>query len=116
MWPDHDLSYVKLPEDREGQHFGLFHNDELIAVASLFSKGAEAQFRKLATLQQHQSLGFGSMLMKHILDLVANQQIRRIWCNARSDKTRFYEKFGLKKTGHVFEKGGVDFIVMQKYL
>ncbi|MFY0592357.1 GNAT family N-acetyltransferase [Roseivirga sp.] len=114
MWPNESLEFVKLAEDMRGLHFGLFENDRLVSVVSLFITDSEAQFRKLATLVAHQGKGYGSALINHILEESKALNISRIWCNARLDKTSFYHKFDLKETAHSFVKNGQSYVVMEK--
>ncbi|AIQ14595.1 GNAT family acetyltransferase [Paenibacillus durus] len=115
MWPEKDLDYVKLKDDDEGTHFGLFEGEQLIAVVSLFVNGEEAQFRKFATLISHQNRGYGSRLLSYMLGEAERAGVKRIYCNARSGKVSFYEKFGFTVTEHTFTKGGKDYIVMERF-
>ena len=112
MWPEMDISYVQLPNDEEGRHFGLFVQDELVSVVSLFVEGCRAQFRKFATSPQHQGKGYGTALLKHIIQTAAAQSINALWCNARQDKKAFYNRFGLMETNHTFCKEGRAYQVM----
>ena len=114
MWPDRELDYVKLPEDYAGVHFGLYVDDQLISVVSAFESGQEAQFRKFATLEAHQGKGHGSKLLNYLLDWLGEQGATRIWCNARIEKCGFYERFGMVKTDETFQKGGKDYVVMER--
>ncbi|GGF28242.1 GNAT family N-acetyltransferase [Echinicola rosea] len=114
MWPDQPIDYVKLDEDRHGQHFGLIEGDKILAVISTFVKDGQAQFRKFATETSQQGKGLGSMLLRHVITYLEKEGVDRIWCNARADKTAFYEKFGLEKTPQTFVKGGIDYIIMEK--
>ncbi len=50
MWPDHPWDFIKLQEDNNGKHFGLFVSNKLTSVISLFISNEEAQFRKFATI------------------------------------------------------------------
>lgn len=114
MWPEKSIDYVKLEEDKNGVHFGLFKDEQLVSVVSLFITGKEAQFRKFATDTNVQGSGYGTELLRHVL-LVAQQiKVETIWCNARADKASFYKRFGLVETGHKFNKGGIDYVIMQK--
>ncbi|WP_235949756.1 GNAT family N-acetyltransferase [Paenibacillus apii] len=115
MWPEKDLDYVKLKDDDEGTHFGLFEGEALISAVSLFVHGPEAQFRKFATLTSHQNQGYGSRLLFHILGEAEQAGVKRIYCNARSGKVSFYERFGLIPTASTFTKGGKDYIVMERF-
>lgn len=115
MWPEKDFDYVKLIDDDEGIHYGLFEGEQLISVLSIFFRGAEAQFRKFATLASHQNKGYGSKLLNYVLGEAERKGMKRVYCNARRDKASFYEKFGLSKTGTTFSKSGIDYIVMERF-
>ena len=116
MYPNASLDFVKLPNDIEGKHFGLFKNDELVSVVSLFLKGNSAQFRKLATKKSAQGKGFGSLLVNFIFDYSKNLNSTKIWCNARQDKIGFYLKFEMHETKNKFRKGEIDYVIMEKLL
>lgn len=116
MWPEKDFDYIKLEDDDEGFHFGLFEKDKLISVISLFITNNEAQFRKFATLQHEQDKGYGSRLLEHVIKEAKNRNLKRIWCNARKNKLDFYKKFGLQETDFTFTKGGKSYVIMEKLL
>ena len=114
MWPDKDLDYIKLEDDDLGTHFGLFKEDILISVISLFISNEEGQFRKFATLQQEQGKGFGSMLLDYVIKEAKNRGVKRLWCNARENKVNFYKKFGLQESNYRFTKGDKSYVIMEK--
>tara|TARA_R110000796_G_scaffold88850_2_gene191753 strand:- start:14607 stop:15014 length:408 start_codon:yes stop_codon:yes gene_type:complete len=114
MWPNHPIDFIKLPEDEEGVHFGLFENDELVCIVSLFIKNKTAQFRKLATKVSDQGKGYATQILHHIILYCSQLKIEKLWCNARANKTSFYKKFGLDETKKTYSKGGIDFIVLEK--
>ncbi len=117
MWPDLHLDFIKLAEDPEGYHFGLFKNEELVSVISLFQKeDHSAQFRKFATTEAEQGKGYGSTLLDHVIAFCKKQRFHTIWCNARIDKTDFYKKFGMLETEDTFVKEGIRFVILKKVL
>jgi len=116
MWPDQSLEFVKLSKDEIGIHFGLFLKAELISVISLFIDNQEAQFRKFATLPAYQGQGLGTQLLAYSLNYLAALNLNNIWCNARLEKTEFYERFGLELTKRWFHRAGIDYVVMEKKL
>jgi len=116
MWPGKSIDYVKLDEDENGVHFGLFNDEQLVSVVSLFISGKEAQFRKFATDINVQGNGYGTELLKHVLLVAQQNKVETVWCNARADKASFYKTFGLAQTGQKFNKGGIDYVMMQKTL
>ncbi|NEW04991.1 GNAT family N-acetyltransferase [Paenibacillus sp. SYP-B3998] len=117
MWPDRPIDFVKLEDDENGLHYGLFDGQRLLSVISLFILHEhEAQFRKFATLEQEQGKGYGSMLLHFIINEAQSQGVRIIRCNARKSKADFYAKFGLQETNQVFTKEGFPYVVMEKRL
>ena len=97
MYPEKDIEYVKLEEDEKGIHLGLYADDKLMSVISLFTENDSIQFRKFATLAAEQGKGYGTMLLNEVIDYAERNNIKKIWCNSRIEKTEFYEKFGFKK-------------------
>ncbi len=114
MWPNKPEKYVALENDAKGIHFGLSKDSRLISVVSLFITNDGAQFRKLATEKSEQGNGYGTLLLNHLMAIITNRKIKKIWCNARADKTSFYERFGMQPTSKTFTKGGIDYIIMEK--
>ena len=114
MWPKQHQDFVKLPNDEHGRHFELFLGTQLVSVISIFTENNKAQFRKFATLQEHQGKGFGTRLLSEIMRIAEQEKISKIWCNARSTKTDYYMKFGMKRTETTFTKAGIDYIFMER--
>ena len=114
MWPNKPLEYVKLQNDEKGRHFGLFIKGKLTSIISLFTEYNVVQFRKFATLIEFQGFGYGTILLKSTIDLLEKEGIKKLWCNARIEKSKFYEKFNLKPTDTKFEKGGITYVIMER--
>lgn len=113
MWPDQPYEFVQLEEDDAGFHFGVFEDDKLVSIVSCFVEGKEMQFRKLATLEEYQGKGIASYLLEHILEFAKSKDLKKVWCNARSNKKSFYEKIGLIDTYKTFVKAGQEFTIME---
>lgn len=113
MWPDQPFEFVQLNEDNFGLHFGVFVQDKLVSIVSCFIVDDEMQFRKLATLKEFQGKGIASELLEFILKLAKDKGLRKVWCNARTSKKSFYEKFGMIAVGKTFVKSGQEFIIME---
>ena len=116
MWPNKPISFIMLPNDAEGVHFGFFINEVLVSVVSLFIVNSKAQFRKFATLEKEQGKGYGTLLLSHLILFASQNNLSEIWCNARTNKQEFYIKFGFSPTNNLFSKAGIDYIVMRKIL
>lgn len=114
MYPDQDIEFVKLPDDGLGLHIGVYENEELMSVMSVFLHGREVQFRKLATRTDMQGKGYASALMQWLIDYANDMKFDRLWCNARLGATDFYKKFDYKETDRHFSQNGYDYTVMER--
>ena len=113
MYPQEDFDFVKLPDDERGTHLALFAGNDLLSVISLFQKDSDLQFRKFATKQEFQGRGYGSELLRHVIQYARQQGTTRIWCNARTSAIVFYSKFGFRPANKTFTKNGIDYTVME---
>ena len=111
--PELPISEIKLEEDDSGIHLGLFHDNKLITVVSLFEYAYELQFRKFATDSNYQRMGFGKQMLAYILEYAREKQFKKVWCNARSSASKFYQIFGFKETDKTFSKNGIEYMIME---
>jgi len=116
MYPDLAFDKVILPNDDDGVHLGLFVNNTLITVVSLFKIGNSMQFRKFATLSEFQHKGYGSEILTYLIDYSKNEGCDRIWCNARKTASEFYRKFGFTETDKTSSANGFYYVIMEKEL
>ncbi|WP_054705080.1 GNAT family N-acetyltransferase [Bacillus sp. JCM 19041] len=114
MYPTKKQSTVWLKDDDSGVHYGLYVKGKLVSVVSLFLKGENAQFRKFATLVEEQGKGYGTFLLRQVLNEAERNGVKRIWCNARWNKRDFYKRFNLIETDETFNRGGIDYVIMEK--
>jgi len=96
------------------KHFGLFHENNLVGVISIFKtrnplfvEKSQFQIRGMAILEHHQKKGFGEALVKHGEDYIKQQNGTMIWFNARIVAVGFYEKLGYQIIGDSFDIGDV---------
>ena len=116
LYPKLLLKKLQLDEDEDGIHLGLFHDNKLITVVSLFQKGTDLQFRKFATISAYQKMGFGKEMLKYVFDFAAQLNCKRVWCNARISAISFYEKFGMSRTETAFSKDNIEFVIMERFI
>ena len=114
MYPNDTFEFIKLPKDNIGKHFGLYDEDGLASIVSVFIENKKMQFRKLATLNIKQKRGYASLLLEYIFEKAGEYGMELIWCNARVQKIAYYEKFGMCATDQKFTSNGIDYIVMTK--
>lgn len=116
LWPDKPFDYIKLANDAEGQHFGAFVGDELVAVISLFVHEKTARFRKFATHPDFQCRGIGTQLLHRVMAEAEQRGAHTLWCDARLDSADFYRKFGMQPEGAIFYKGPIPYAKMSRTL
>ena len=116
MYPDLDFDKAILPNDDDGIHLGLFDNNTLICVVSLFRNANSIQFRKFATRSEFQHKGYGSEILNYLLEYSKNEGCDHIWCNARRSATEFYSKFGFLETGKTSSANGHEYVIMEREL
>jgi GNAT superfamily N-acetyltransferase len=116
LYPSQKMFEMEMEEDTYGIHFGAFNDVKLTGVVSLFQKGYDFQFRKLAVDPTFQKMGIGNGLLKYITDYAQENDGKQIWCNARVTAIGFYLKAGFLQTGNLFSKNGFDYEVMEKEL
>jgi predicted GNAT family N-acyltransferase len=116
LWPDKSPDFVKVPEDDQATHFGLYDDGKLASVISLFPDAKSIRFRKFATLPQYQNKGLGSTLLTHVIDYAREQQYEKIWCDARSSAMKFYERFDFERFSEPFFKEDVEYFKISKRL
>ncbi|WP_044198257.1 GNAT family N-acetyltransferase [Dyadobacter tibetensis] len=114
LWPDQPISFVKIPEDDLGIHYGLYVDGELVSVISAFIEGDSLRFRKFATLATWRGKGLGTRLLQRVIDLAQENKMKRIWCDARADALPFYQRFGFQSFGEPFFKGAIPYSKIEK--
>jgi GNAT superfamily N-acetyltransferase len=95
-------------------HYGLFFEEKLCAVASVFeAKSAlvlqpnQFQLRGMAVLDAYQGKGFGADLLQLIFKKYIVSEQTALWFNARIIAVPFYEKQGCKIISEAFEIDGI---------
>ncbi len=116
MAPNRPFNSIKLAKDEMGLHFGLFYEEKLISVISLFVEKDNAQFRKFATEISEQGKGYGSILLNHIIEESIKNNVKNLWCNARMTALGFYQKFDFKAVSETWMENEIEYIKMQRDL
>ena len=106
-------------------HFGLFFNDELVGVTSVFksiNKNFEFenqfQLRGMAILNTYQGKGFGGLLLKEAIGYVKQNNADILWFNARENAVKFYKSHNFTIYGESFEINdiGTHFVMFMSFV
>lgn len=112
LWPSKPATFCRVEGDEIAAHFGVFHHNKLVSVASVYQDERGARLRKFATLPECQGLGFGSELILHIIKQLVHNKVEHFWCDARESAVGFYQRLGMEKQGDEFYKSGVLYVKM----
>ena len=113
LYPGQPLDSVKLDHDEHALHFGVFEDGRLVTVGSLFPEAQQAQFRKLATTPASQGRGYGTMMIREMLQHCRRAGIPLLWCHARKTAESFYTRLGFERAGQYFEKNNIIYCRME---
>lgn len=95
--------------DENTFHLGVYNKNQLIAVSSYMKvksnnfKGEQYQLRGMATLGVFQGSGAGKLMVDKAIEILKEQKIGCLWCNARVIAVPFYEKQGFNILGKIFD-------------
>ncbi|WEM44585.1 GNAT family N-acetyltransferase (plasmid) [Photobacterium sp. DA100] len=112
LWPNESVDFCRVPGDDDGLHYGVYEDDRLVCVASVFVSGEQARLRKFATLPQCQGRGIGSAVIEFVLADLKAKGVRFFWCDARESAGGFYRRLGMESEGERFYKGDVPYFKM----
>ena len=110
-------------DDENTVHFGLYQNERLIGIISIFKEKNELvseinqfQIRGMAVLEEFQGKGFGAELVKEAENHCINLNTNLIWFNARENAVSFYKKLDYKIIGDSFliPDVGIHFVMYKK--
>lgn len=118
-----ETCYFNGDDDATTVHFGLFQDQKLIGVVSIFqfqnpefSVNTQFQIRGMAVVSEFQGKGFGEQLLKTVEQYCYNHKATLIWFNAREKAVSFYKKLGYKINGQSFDitDVGIHFVMYKK--
>lgn len=93
------------PGDEDAIHIGAFNDSGvLIGIASLFRREeGSLQLRGMATSAEVRGTGAGRDIVRFAEAYALENQVPRLWCNARVAAMGFYERCGWRVEGSEFE-------------
>ena len=113
LWPSKPPEYCYVEGDQAAMHFGVFINNELVCVASVYITSDKARLRKFATNADYQSKGIGSKMLTFILQSLKSTEASIFWCDARESALSFYQRFGMQPYGERFYKADISYFKMK---
>ena len=110
-----DLKDDDLSQESSQWHFGLFHDDILIASVIASPKSEKlVQLRQMAVSGEHQGQGYGRKIIENLENALQQKGIQKIVLHARMQVLNFYSKLGYSPVGKPFTEVGIPHQRMQK--
>lgn len=111
-----EASVMALDDDPRSRHLALWVGGAVVAVGSVvpepppWSEGAEGawRIRGMATKEGVRSHGYGTRVLRGLLDYAVAAGGTILWCDARLPAVPFYERLGFRACGEVFVREGVQ--------
>lgn len=120
---DGNIEKSNFPHDNDETtfHLGIFENENIVSVASVYKENAKDtpgtgyRLRGMATEPEFQNKGYGSAVLNYLIEKVKGLNGDYIWCNARSTAVNFYLKNNFEIISDEFEMPdiGPHFVMMR---
>ncbi|MGZ3722271.1 MAG: GNAT family N-acetyltransferase [Bdellovibrionales bacterium] len=109
--PGLPLEACRYPADPKAVHFGLEIGGALVCVVTAHPEDSPLagacknpwRIRGMATASEVQGRGYGSLVLKALLEWAPTEGIDVLWCNAREKAIPFYERHGFSCVSDLFE-------------
>lgn len=111
------LSHNDTYEDASQWHFALFKDGKMLACVVIKPiHASHVKLRQMAVDNAFQGQGLGTLLIKKIMLILTERNIRSIELHARKSAIGFYEKLNFKTQGDLFLEHGIEHIAMIGHL
>ena len=74
------------------------------------------KIERMAVLKVFRQRGIGAQIIKYALDFIKDQRIKVVRLSSQEQVQKFYEQFGFKAMGDVFDEAKIRHIMMEKKL
>lgn len=112
LWPHKAIEFCQVEGDEQARHYGVFSGGLLVGVASGFGAEDCVRLRKFAVDEAYQGQGFGSALLKRLIELEREAGCTVFWCDARESAVGFYQGFSMRVEGGRFYKSSQPYFKM----
>ncbi|MEM9766934.1 MAG: GNAT family N-acetyltransferase [Cyanobacteria bacterium P01_D01_bin.71] len=99
--------------DWESQHVLAFHGDQPVGTGRLAPTG---KIGRVAVSRPLRRQGVGVCIMRHLLELAAQNGHCEVFLSAQCHAAEFYEKLGFHAEGDTFLEVGIVHVTMRKQL
>lgn len=104
-------------KDKEADHFLAYLGDNPLGTFRIrYLSNELAKIERMAVVFESRGKGVGGQLMETAISYLQEKNIKEIVLHAQEHAKTFYEKFGFKQEGGMFEDANIPHIEMRKIL
>jgi predicted GNAT family N-acyltransferase len=108
---------AELKKDQDDIHLGLFEGESIRACLTLAkAEEGKMKMRQVAVDAPFQGKGLGKKLSKAAEKYAKGHGFKVMFCNARKEAVRFYEKMGYRVVSDEFTEVNIPHFTMEKQL
>ncbi len=108
---ERNIEYDEFEE--EATHFIAKINKKSIGCARLRAINQKAKLERIAVLKNYRGNGFGKRITNFMIDYCKSKGFKEIFMHSQLYISDFYEKFGFRKKGEIFEEAGIKHVLME---
>lgn len=103
-------------EDKTCMHYILEDNYKIIATCRVLEHDDIWHLGRIAVLEEYRKQHYGSELIKHMIMLAKNKNIKKIELGSQVHAIPFYESLGFKAYGEIFMDADIEHKEMELIL
>ena len=105
LWPHitNENYSISIDEHKDTFHLGTFINEKIISIGTFikenntkFNCKLQYRLRAMATDENYRNIGAGKNLFSKGLEILKNNKIELLWCDARLIAIPFYQSMNMK--------------------
>lgn len=98
--------------EKSSKHVIVFLKSKSIGCARIRTAGKNIKLERIALYKKYRGRGIGNEVMKYLICYCKKKKPMEIYMHAQKYLIKFYEKFGFRRRGKVFEEAGIDHVEM----
>lgn len=103
-------------DDARAIHALATVDDQVVGTGRLIIHGSQAKIGRMAVLKEERERGIGTQLLNSLIDAAKQAHMKHLYLHAQLHARYFYERFGFKENGPIFDEAGIDHIEMNLFL
>lgn len=101
--------------DEKCDHFVAYIDDKPVGAGRInYPKKETAKIERMAVLEKARGQGIGGKILEAMLNFLADKNITEITLDAQCHAKGFYERFGFKQDGEIFDEVDIPHVKMRK--